>query len=185
MNVLCLYDDDYISEISQDITGKISSAVNKSGGEFESMCLGTRDLAFCFGCLHCWTSGTGKCVSKDRSADIHAKLPGCDLIIFLTPVFFGTYSPTIKTCIDKGIGTKLTDTNEHHYPQFIIGYGENITDDEAACFIDMTVNHRGAADVVHPELADIPVDVTVTRSLSDNDIVLKKFISLYVSGTGL
>jgi hypothetical protein len=185
VNVLCLYDRDYISEISRDIIGKISSVVEKSGGRFESMKLGAQDLAFCFGCLHCWTSGTGTCVSKDKSADIDEKLPGCDLIIFLTPVFFGTYSPTMKTCIDKGIGTKLTDTNEHHYPQLIIGYGSDITDDEAACFIGMTENHRGAADVVHPELANIPVDVSVTRSLSDNDKVLGKFINRYESGAGV
>jgi multimeric flavodoxin WrbA len=62
------------------------------------------DLVFCFGCLRCWSSGSSVYVSRDRMPEIEAKLPGCDQIICMTPVLFGTFSPMIRTFIEKGFG---------------------------------------------------------------------------------
>ena len=149
----------------------------------ESVGLIRTDLAFCFGCLRCWTSGTGKCVSKDKMEELELKLPGRDLIIILSPVLFGTFSSTMKTVIDKGFGNKLTDTAKIRYPQLIIGYGDDVTDEEAACFVDLTRKHRGAADIVHPELSDVPVDVFITASMEQNRRIAADIEEKYLTGT--
>jgi multimeric flavodoxin WrbA len=116
VNVLLLYDADHATSLSADIQKKMDRMIEKAGGSLESIGLVQTDLVFCFGCLRCWTSGTGRCVSKDRMEELEQKLPGCDLILILTPVLFGTFSSTMKTILDKGFGNKLTDTAEITIP---------------------------------------------------------------------
>lgn len=61
--------------------------------------------------------------------------------------------------INKGTGC--------HNLQVIIGYGEDINDEEKSTFIDLTAKHRGSMDIVHPGM-DKQVDVYVSSSIEDN-----------------
>jgi hypothetical protein len=49
----------------------------------------------------------------------------------------------------------------------IVGFGQDIDDEERSTFIDLTAKHRGKADIVHPGM-DRQVDVFVSRSIEDN-----------------
>ncbi len=178
MRIVCLSDKNNGTDLSRDLLEKLFQAAVEAGHEMDVIDLAKDDLAFCFGCMRCWSSGTGKCVSGDRLPEIDKKIDGCGLIIFLSPVIFGTFSSIMKTPIEKGVGNKLTDSIL--YPQLVIGYGEDMTEEEERCFIDLTVNHRGAADIVHPELSGVHVDAWVTRTFHDNDDLVRKFTSAYI-----
>ena len=84
------------------------------------------------------------------------------LTIYMTPVIFGHFSSTIKNAIDKGTGS--------HNLQIIVGFGDDIDNEEESTFIDLTAKHRGSADIVHPGM-DKQVDVYITRSVEDNTAI--------------
>jgi multimeric flavodoxin WrbA len=178
MKILCLRDASLKSDLSIDLIEKIYTCTREYGHSLEILDLYDGDLAYCTGCLRCWSSESTECVTKDRMPEIEDRLSGCGLLILLTPVLFGTFSSTIKIAVDKGLGGKLhADT---HYPRLFIGCGEDISDDEKSCFIDIMERHMGKADIVHPELSDMPVDVMVTRSLQDNEELCAEITQMYL-----
>jgi len=178
MKILCLQDTAQKSILSSDLLEKIEAAARKHGHSLDVLDLAEGDLAYCIGCLRCWSSESDVCVIKDRMPEIEEKLSGCGLLLYLTPVLFGTFSSTIKTAVDKGLGSKLYA--ETLYPRLFIGFGEDISDGEKRCFIDITEKHMGLADVVHPELSGVPVDAMVTRSLEDNTALQEKITRMYL-----
>jgi hypothetical protein len=180
MKILCLQDGDYANSISEDLFGKLENAAGKEGHLLEAISLRRGDLSFCRGCLRCWTSESGVCIYKDRIPEICTKLSGSGLLIFISPVLFGTYSSTMKTLVDKGVGSNSFE--EIHYPQLIIGYGEALRAEEISCFRDITMKHRGPADIVHPEISDFHIDVMITGSVEENTAVCKAFERQYLSG---
>ncbi len=180
MKILCIRDVERECELSLDLFERIKMKTETNGHTIEKIDIGKNDIAFCRGCFRCWTNETGICVTKDGMENLNERLIGCDLILILSPVVFGTFSTPIKALVDKGFGNNLFE--EKHYPQLIIGFGEDITDAELSCFIDISEKHRGTADVVHPEISDIPVEVWVTRSLSDNVVLADKIVKIHLAG---
>jgi len=77
-------------------------------------------------------------------------------------VLFGHFSSTIANVRAKGTGS--------HNWQVIIGFSEDIDDEEKSTFIDLTAKHHGKADIVHPGM-NRQVDVFVSRSIEDNTII--------------
>ena len=122
--------------------------------------LGENDIFHCIGCFLCLTKHPGECVNKDVVNEIRRNVKKYSSTLFLTPVLFGHYSSTMASAINKGTGS--------HNWQVIIGFGEDIDEEERSTFIDLTAKHRGKADIVHPGM-DRQVDVFVSRSLRDND----------------
>ena len=185
MKILCLQDGSWKTKLSEDLLRKIGQAVKKSGGSLELIDLAEGDLAYCIGCLRCWAAESGRCFVKDKIYELEDRLDDWDLIIYLTPIVFGTCTPVIKTVVEKGLGMNLFD--ERHLPQVFIGFAddfpENTADDEIRCFTDIIVKHMGWADIVHPELSDIPIDVFIIRSLTDNTGLAEKFKTRYLEGS--
>lgn len=177
MEILVLEDETEKTDLSADFLAKFRQSAESRGHSVETAGILKTDLAFCTGCMHCWTSETGVCISKDRLPEINEKLTGCSLQVVLSPVQFGTFSPTIKTLIDKGFGINMFLGT--HYPQLVIGYGSDVTDEEMECFIDISEKHRGTADTVHPELSDITVEVKVTRNPGDNERIVEQIAARY------
>lgn len=62
------------------------------------------DYASCQGCFSCWTKSPAKCFIKDKLADISRVIGKADELIIITKNCFGTYSPSIKTILDRSIG---------------------------------------------------------------------------------
>ncbi len=179
MKILLLADEARKTDLSEDFIRKFLQSAESNGHSVETVSLEKTDLAFCFGCMRCWTSETGVCVSRDRFPELNSKLKECSLQVILSPVQFGTFSSTMKTLIDKGFGINMF--LGAHYPQLVIGYGEDIKDEEMECFVDISEKHRGTADTVHPELSDVSVEVKVTRSLADNTELIDQIGGEYFS----
>ena len=113
----------------------------------------------CLGCLLCLTKHPGEFVVKDIVNEIRKKANKYSATFFLTPVLFGHYSSTMASPMNKATGS--------HNLQVIIGYGEDMDDEEKNTFIDLTAKHRGKKDIVHPGM-DRQVDVFVSSSAEDN-----------------
>lgn len=180
MKILLLADEARKTDLSEDFICKFLQSAESNGHSVETVSLEKTDLAFCFGCMRCWTSETGVCVSRDRIPELNSKLKECSLQVILSPVQFGTFSSTMKALIDKGFGINMF--LGAHYPQLVIGYSEDIKAEEIECFVDISEKHRGTADTVHPELSDVSVDVKVTRSLADNTELIEQIGREYFSG---
>jgi len=180
MRILLLLDETRKTDVSEDFLWKFRETAESYGHSVEIVSLGKTDLAFCFGCMRCWTSETGVCVSRDRMPEVNEKLKECGLQVILSPVQFGTFSSTMKVLIDKGFGINMF--LGAHYPQLVVGYGEDISDEEKECFVDISESHRGTADTVHPELTDVTVKVKVTRSVGDNAELIDQIGREYFSG---
>lgn len=181
MKILCIQEKERSTSLSQDLTAKVSKAVEATGNSFKLLNIKNHDLSFCCGCLYCWSNNTDSCIKKDRMPEFKEHLAGSGLILYLCPILFGSFTPNLKTLIEKGFGCHLG--NEINYPQLIIGYGKNTSDQERDCFIDIVEKHMGAADIVHPELSDVPIDVMVTGTVKDNDRVLEKIKQIYLNGS--
>jgi multimeric flavodoxin WrbA len=182
MKILCLQDAHKQSGLSKDFVSRLGQSTRAAGHELEVVDLARGELAYCMGCLRCWYSESGKCVSRDKLSRLEDRLPEFDLLLFLTPVLFGSFSAEIKTPIEKGFGCKLA--LGRLYPQLVVGYGEDLDEEEMDCFLDLTRKHRGAADVVHPELSGVRVEALVTRSREDNAALLRRIERVYLSGGG-
>jgi multimeric flavodoxin WrbA len=168
MNAILLVDKNSKTELSEALKTSILEIVKGKGYNIEVVELGRDDASPCLGCFSCLTKHPGECVNKDRLNEIKKNAQKYGMTIYMTPVIFGHFSSAIKNAIDKGTGS--------HELQVIIGYGKDIDDEEASTFIDLTVKHRGSADIVHPGM-DKQVDVYVTRSKEDNTAICQVFKS--------
>lgn len=172
MSTLLISDKNVKTTLSEDLKAKVIKALQENGHVVEMFELGKNDVSQCMGCLLCFTKHPGECVNKDIVNDIKKSVDQqkYSATFFLTPVLFGHYSSTIASPINKGAGC--------HDLQVIIGYGNDISDEEKSTFIDLTAKHRGSMDVVHPGM-DKQVDVYVSSSIEDNNKIyeaLKKYV---------
>jgi multimeric flavodoxin WrbA len=118
MKILLVQDSENKSGLSCDLLERLRDTIQKHGHSLEVLDLAKGDLAYCTGCLRCWSSESTACVTKDRMPEIEQRLLGCGLLLFITPVLFGKFSSTIKSAVDKGLGSQLhADTR---YPRFFI-----------------------------------------------------------------
>lgn len=159
MDALLVLDKDSKTKLSEDLRVKVARTLEEKGHQVEVFELGKNDVTPCLGCLLCLTKHPGECVNKDIVNEIRKNVKKYSATFFLTPVLFGHYSSTIASAINKGTGS--------HNWQVIIGFGEDIDDEEKSTFIDLTAKHRGKADIVHPGM-DRQVDVFVSESIEDN-----------------
>jgi multimeric flavodoxin WrbA len=169
MNAIFILDKDVKTELSEDLKAKTYQIIGTKGYQIETVELGKNDVAPCLGldCFYCVNKHPMECVSKDAVYPIKKNIRKYDLTVFLTPVLFGHFSSCIKNAMDRGAGS--------HNLQVIIGYGNDIEDEEESTFIDLTAKHRGSKDVVHPGM-DRQVDVYITRSIEDNTAICESLI---------
>ena len=167
MNTILIFDKDAETGLSEDLKKRILKILKEKAHPVEVVALGRNDVTPCFGCLLCLTKHVGICATRDTIAEIRNHKNRYDMTIFLTPVKFGHFGSTIKCAIDRGCGSQNL--------QVMIGYGDDIDDEEKSTFFDLTRKHRGAADIVHPGF-DKQVDVYLTTSSEDNDAICDEFI---------
>lgn len=55
----------------------------------------------CSGCFGCWIKTPGECIIKDLGNDIAEVFFQSKVAIIVTPIYFGSYSSTIKLAIDR------------------------------------------------------------------------------------
>jgi hypothetical protein len=162
LNTLVILDKDSKTKLAEDLKVKVVRILEEKGHQVEVVELGKNDVSPCLGCLLCLTKHPGECVTKDIVNEIKKNVRKYSATFYLTPVLFGHFSSTIANVMAKGTGS--------HNWQVIIGFGEDINDEEKSTFIDLTAKHRGKADIVHPGM-NCQVDVFVSQSIESNTII--------------
>lgn len=155
MNAYIISDKDYTTETFRHLNDLICSLLKEKGFTIEHREIGRNEIAPCIGCFGCWVKKPGECVMKDGMAEINNKCMNSDVVVYLSPVVFGQFSANIKYAIDRWLPNMLPyfmrrpdDSTIHKaryktYPmQFIIGYGEDISQEDAQLFVDITKKHR-------------------------------------------
>ena len=159
MKAVIISDSDSKTELSKNLTAGIVSVLTENGNQVRSVELEKDRVAPCLGCFLCATKHRGECVSRDIVGQIRRDVQQLGLTVFVTPVLFGHFSSTLKNAVDRGTGSREW--------QIVIGYADEIDDEEKNTFLDLTAKHRVSADIVHPGM-DSRVDVHVTQSLEEN-----------------
>ena len=82
---------------------KISKKLQANDFEVEEILLKEKEIADCLGCFDCWVKTPGICIIDDYGREVAASLINSDLLVFLTPVVFGSYSYQLKKALDRMI----------------------------------------------------------------------------------
>ncbi len=168
MNTVLLLDRDAKTALLEGLKEGILAILRNKGHRVEVVEVGRNDVTPCLGCLLCLTRHVGICVTRDSVSEIRNGPNRYDMTIFLSPVVFGHFNSTVKCAIDRGCGSNNL--------QVMVGYGEDIDEEERSTFLDLTRRHRGKMDIVHPGF-DKHVDVYITTSPAENEAVFDAFRS--------
>lgn len=161
MKALLISDQEYPTKTYQGLSDLAGSFLKKKGFDTEMIELRADNLTFCMGCFGCWIKKPGECVINDRMAQINRSVMNSDLVIYLSPIIFGQFSPNIKNVIDRGLvnmlpffvtrpdGSTMHPPRYDSYPrQIIIGYGDEISEEDQQLFVDITKKHRRTIEVL-------------------------------------
>jgi multimeric flavodoxin WrbA len=163
-DTLFFIDGDGKTDLSEDLRARLREVARGNGHGVREIELKKDDIPSCLGCLRCITKHPGRCVHHESLAGIIERASGCSAAVFLTPARFGTYSSSIKNVVDR---SGFFIDNHGHCRKIVIGYAEEANDEERSTFLDITVKHRGQADIVHLKVRET-IDAFFTRSREDN-----------------
>lgn len=160
MKVYIISDEDYKNELYKNLSEQVCTFFSKKKFEIYEKSICKNELHFCMGCYGCWTKKPGECVINDSMSQINSTFNNSDVVIYLSPIIFGQYSPNIKTVIDRWLPNvlplfvKKQDGTTGHPDRYsskpkmvIIGYSNEISAEEAALF-KRVVKHRNDVDVI-------------------------------------
>lgn len=161
MKALLISDKDYQTETYHRLKDLICIFLKEKGFEADLMEVGKDDLAFCMGCFGCWVKKPGECVINDMMGQINRNSVNSDVVIYLSPIIFGQFSANIKNSIDRWIpnilpffvtrpdGSTMHPPRYNTYPrEIIIGYGNELLEEDMQLFSDITKKHRRNVDVL-------------------------------------
>lgn len=135
----------------------MKTIISDLGSEYEDLLQQKCDIlihadglyAPCRGCFFCWTHRPAECFMKDSLQRVCRAVGKADVLTIVTENLYGTYSPRVKTVLDRSIGlsTPLSvwrGKQMHHTLRYgtrdllrVIVYGD-ITEAERESFIYMT-----------------------------------------------
>lgn len=81
------------------------------------------NIHYCTGCWDCWVKTPGLCAIKDDQAQILAKFPHSDRLLFISPVLVGYESALLKKTKDRIIPTahpyiEMVHGEQHHRQRY-------------------------------------------------------------------
>lgn len=123
-----------LTEASQTL----KEALKAKHYEVEEKKLKDIEIKPCMGCYACWIKTPGKCIIDDYGRELISEMINSQLIVYLTPVVYGGYSPELKKALDRVIPLMLPFfekiKGEVHHPQRYDSYPDvlvlGITDHE-------------------------------------------------------
>lgn len=131
------------------ISKAIKDELKNNNLQVEEILLKEKEIADCLGCFKCWVKTPGICIIDDYGRETAAKLINSDLIIFLTPIVFGSYSYQLKKALDRMIPLissyfKKVNGEIHHkkryskYPSLLaVGINEETKQQQNQIFKDL------------------------------------------------
>lgn len=154
MKAYLISDEDYNTSVYQKLSAQVVDFFQKRDFEVVQKSIKKGELHFCIGCYGCWTKKPGECIINDNMAQINRTFNSSDVVVYLSPIVFGQYSPNIKNAIDRWLPNvlplfvKKADGTTGHPPRYpskpkvvVIGYGNAVSREEAQLFINV-VKHR-------------------------------------------
>jgi len=103
MRALILNGEELDGITLEQFSKTISKELQTNDFEVEEILLKEKEIADCLGCFDCWVKTPGICIIDDYSRDAAARLINSELVVFLTPVVFGSYSYQLKKALDRMI----------------------------------------------------------------------------------
>lgn len=158
MKAFIISDEDYNTELYKKLSAHVTDFFQKRKFEIKHQSIKKGDLHFCVGCYGCWTKKPGECVINDAMGQINRTFNESDVVVYLSPILFGQFSPNIKNAIDRWLPNvlplfvKKPDGTTGHPPRYpskpkivVIGYGNTVTLEETELFVDV-VKHRPSVE---------------------------------------
>ncbi len=165
MKAYILSDKDYQTDAYVRLLAQVKEAL--AGFEIEEKQLGRGDIHYCVGCFGCWIKKPGECVIGDDIANINRAMMTSDVVVYLVPVVFGQFSANIKYALDRWLpnmlpffqtrkdGSTMHPRRYESYPrQIMIGYGDDLSAEDAQLFIDITKKHRSSVNILIDDGSD-------------------------------
>lgn len=154
MKAFIISDDDYNTDVYKKLSTLVMDFLQKRDFEIEQKSITKGELHFCIGCYGCWTKKPGECVINDAMVQINRTFNNSDVVVYLSPIVFGQFSPNIKNVIDRWLPNvlplfvKKPDGTTCHPPRYpskpklvVIGYGNAISQEKAQLFVNV-IKHR-------------------------------------------
>lgn len=100
----------------------------------------------CTGCFDCWTRTPGLCIFHDDATRFLKEEVNSDRVLYLCPVTWGGYSPSLKILQDRSLARVLpffkNINGETHHPSrydnnplpYLVGYGNELEGNEIELF---------------------------------------------------
>lgn len=188
MKILLISDEHNDISLRAILNKKLFETFSNERNNFKSYLVKEKDLKPCIGCFACWLKKPGICVIKDIGRDISRDILNCDLLIIVSKISFGCYSPAVKRVLDRHIPSilpflKVVNGEMHHSPRYnkyphiiVLGYGEDVTMEE-----EKTLNELADANAVN--LQKKKAKTYICRSEKDIDSIIKN-IFVYLENMG-
>ncbi|SHH94627.1 hypothetical protein SAMN02745823_01592 [Sporobacter termitidis DSM 10068] len=161
MKAFVVSDEELRSARSAQINDVVRGFLKARGYGVEEAHLDRDTLKCCMGCFGCWVKKPGVCVIGDGMSSVNNSAMTSDAVFYICPIVFGQFSANIKNAVDRWLPNMLPffetrpDGSTMHPPRYIdypcqimIGYGENLTREDARLFTDIIKKHRGGAEVL-------------------------------------
>ena len=161
MKAYILSDSEFDTERFKKLDALVKRCLLKKGFEITEKRLASGELDYCMGCFGCWVKTPGECVIRDSMADINRTAMANDVVIYLVPVVFGQYSANMKNALDRWIpnilpffitkpnGDTMHPARYAKNPQYVmIGYGDDLAEEDVRLFQDITLKHRDNGTVL-------------------------------------
>ena len=176
--------------MGERIAAALSSVFASQGCTVERIVLRDRKIGNCAGCFQCWLKSPGICSSDDDNREISRKMIECDLMVNLTPVTFGVYSPELKRMSDHLISNispffQSIDSETHHrqrydsYPDLLtIGWLDRPDADSEAIFSHLASRNsinfyakRSASVILYQSQGDPEIATSMKTLVSSLDSI--------------
>jgi len=146
-----------------EVLGAIVKELEAIVADIKTFDLRDMKISRCLGCFNCWVKTPGVCIIDDDGRMIAKEAVQSDLVIFLTPVVFGGYSPELKMALDRLIPLvspffmKIQGEVHHkprykHYPS-LVGIGILPENDQNKEKIFKTLVNKNAVNMHNPSWA--------------------------------
>lgn len=188
MKILLISDEYYDIPFRTILDKKMVQAFSNEYSDFKSYSVKEDDLKPCIGCFSCWLKTPGLCIINDVGRDISKDIINCDLLIIVSKISSGCYSPAVKKVLDRHIPSilpflKVVNGEMHHSPRYnrypdimVLGYGEDVTMEE-----EKTLNELTDANAVN--LQKKKAKTYICKNEKDIDSIMKDML-MYIENMG-
>ena len=98
----------------QQVSNALTAELEARGWEIERVQLCETKIGNCAGDFFCWIRSPGLCNVNDENRIIAASIANCQLMVYLTPITFGSYSSSLKKMVDHQIQNVLPFFQQIH-----------------------------------------------------------------------